>query len=171
MRSYRSGRKPPRVYLSTINAFGGVGERLPMPFEVVTDSDEMTAEEVLALYQDHEWWDDRTETDVERAIAETDVLVGLRDTETDRLIASTRVLTDFTYYARIYDVIVATDRRDEGVGKRLMDAVVDRPELQPVVTLHLGCRPDLVPFYEKAGFNVRDLDTEHETMVLRRTDF
>lgn len=60
--------------------------------------------------------EDRTETDVERAVAETDVMVGLRDTETDRLIASMRVLTDFTYYARIYDVIVATDRRDEGVG-------------------------------------------------------
>lgn len=141
-----------------------------MSIEVVTGFEEITPEEMCTLYQDHKWWDNRTKTAVEKAISETDVLVGIRDTETNRLIASSRVLTDFTYYAGIYDVIVAKDRRGEGVGVRLMEAIVNRSELETVDNLHLDCRSELVPFYEKAGFEVRDLDIEFETMVLRRTD-
>jgi len=43
------------------------------------------------------------------------------------------VLTDYVYYAMVYDVIVAEARRDEG----------------------------LVPFYEDCGFEVMDGNIEH----------
>lgn len=144
-----------------------------MSVEVITNPVDTTAEEVLSLYRDHEWWTDRTETEVEGALTETDVFVGLRDMETDRLIACARVLTDFTYYARIYDVIVAEGRRGEGIGERLIHAVVDLSDLQDVDLLHLDCPPGLVGYYEKSGFRQRDALAEHEamvSMVLRRSD-
>ncbi len=141
-----------------------------MTIDIVTTTESVAAQDVLALYHDHEWWEDRADKDVERAIARTDVFIGLKDTETSRLVASARVLTDYTYYAAIYDVIVAEDRRGEGLGKQLLQELVEHPDLQDVDTLHLDCQVDLVPFYEKAGFEVRDLESDYETMVVRHRE-
>ena len=108
------------------------------------------AEALTALYDDYEWWADRTVEDVRRALAETPVAVGV---EADgELVAAARVLTDHTYYAKVYDVIVAVDRRGEGHGRRLLEVVRDHPELRAVDGLALSCREGLVPFYESVGF-------------------
>ncbi|MFC4551903.1 GNAT family N-acetyltransferase, partial [Halorussus sp. GCM10023401] len=61
---------------------------------------------------------------------------------------------DFTYYANVFDVVVAADRRGDGLGRELMEAIRDHPELQSVVGLSLLCREGLVPFYESVGFEV-----------------
>lgn len=50
------------------------------------------------------------------------------------------------------NVIVASDRRGEGLGERLMDAVLAHPDLGSVDGLSLLCRAGLVPFYESVGF-------------------
>lgn len=74
--------------------------------------------------------------------------------------AAARVLTDFTYYANVFDVIVAADRRGEGIGETLMQAVVDHDDLQSVVGLSLLCRDGLVPYYETIGFELFDPEME-----------
>ncbi|ELY98140.1 GNAT family N-acetyltransferase [Natrialba asiatica] len=113
---------------------------------------------LTALYEEYEWWDDRDETAVRDALCETAVAVGV---EADgRLVAAARVLTDFTYYATVYDVIVAADRRGEGIGETLMRAVVDHPDLQSVAGLSLLCRRGLVPYYETVGFEPFDPELE-----------
>lgn len=61
-------------------------------------------DDLVDCYATHDWWADRTSDDVERAVANSDVLVGLVDS-TDRLVAAGRVLTDFVYYGKIYDVL------------------------------------------------------------------
>jgi len=50
------------------------------------------------------------------------------------------------------NVIVAADRRGDGLGETLMAAVVDHPDLQSAPGLSLLCREGLVPFYESLGF-------------------
>ena len=113
---------------------------------------------LTALYEEYEWWEDREVEGVREALAETEVAVGLY-AESD-LAAAARVLTDYAYYATVFDVIVAADRRGEGVGETLLDAVVDHPDLQSVPGLSLLCRDGLVPFYESVGFErfERDMD-------------
>ncbi|MFB6233688.1 MAG: GNAT family N-acetyltransferase, partial [Haloarculaceae archaeon] len=96
--------------------------------------------------------------DVRRALAETDVAVGLEDGGT--LVATARVLTDYTYYAKVFDVIVAADRRGEGFGRRLMEGVVTHGDLQGVDGLSLLCRRGLVPYYESVGFELFDPELE-----------
>jgi predicted N-acetyltransferase YhbS len=115
------------------------------------------APEVTDLYADYGWWADRTVEGVRRALAGTEVAVGIE--ENGRLVAAARVLTDFTYYATVFDVIVAADRRGEGVGERLLRAVVDHPDLQQVDGLSLLCRTGLVPYYESVGFERFDPET------------
>ena len=124
----------------------------------VRDLTPRDAEALTALYGDYEWWDDRTTEDVRRALVETGVAVGI---EADgELVAAARVLTDYTYYAKVYDVIVAADSRGEGHGERLIEAVVDHPDLQAVDGLALNCRAGLVGFYESVGFERFDPEME-----------
>ena len=115
----------------------------------MVDLDPTDAEELLSLYREYGWWDDRQRDDVAEALAHTDVALGLRDG--DDLVASARVVTDFVYYARVYDVIVAADRRGEGVGRELLEAAVGDDRLAEVNPVLL-CREGLVPLYESVGF-------------------
>jgi GNAT superfamily N-acetyltransferase len=80
------------------------------------------APELTDLHGEYGWWADRDVGTVRRALADTEVAVGVEDG--DRLVASARVLTDFAYYANVFDVVVAADRRGEGVGERLIRSCV-----------------------------------------------
>lgn len=116
------------------------------------------APELTALYGEYGWWDDREVEDVRRALESTEVAVGVEDD--GDLVAAARVLTDYIYYANVFDVVVASDRRGEGIGERLLRAVRDHPDLQSVVGLSLLCRRGLVPFYESVGFELFDPEIE-----------
>lgn len=124
------------------------------------------------LYRDYEWWADREVEGVRAALAGSDVAVGV---EADGgLVAAARVLTDYTYYGKVYDVIVAADRRGEGFGAELMRAVREHPRLQALPGLSLYCREGLVPFYESIGFERGDPEIEFpeggEEKLVRMTD-
>jgi len=99
-----------------------------------------------------------------KMLAATDVIIGLVD-ESDRLIAFTRVITDFVYRAMIFDVIVKPTHRKTGLGAKLMDAVLNHPKLQTVESFALNCLPNMMPFYERWGFT----DDVGEIKFLRRT--
>ena len=74
----------------------------------VRDLTPADAEALTALYRDYEWWADRDAEDVRRALAGTAVAVGI---EADgELVAAARVLTDYTYYAKVYDVLRTAKR-------------------------------------------------------------
>jgi len=101
-------------------------------------------------YDDSDRWADREEARVREALASTAVAVGV---EADgELVAAAHVLTDFTVYATVYDVIVAADRRGDGLGRTLVEAVTDHPALQGVDGLSLAGRRSLAPFDESVGF-------------------
>jgi GNAT superfamily N-acetyltransferase len=121
----------------------------------VVDLDASDADDLLALYATYGWWDDRNAGDVRRALDDS-VAVGLRDADSGRLVASARVVTDFVYYATVYDVVVADGARGEGVGQRLVNAVVSHDALDGLDSVTLACRDGLVPFYESCGFEVYD---------------
>lgn len=122
------------------------------------------APQLTALYRDYDWWASREVEDVRRVLESTDVAVGLRasgETADDgRLVAAARVLTDFVYYATVYDVIVAADRRGEGLGAELASAVVDHPEFDGLPRLALLARRGLIPYYESVGFEVFDSEID-----------
>lgn len=69
----------------------------------VRDLSPEDAPELAALYGDYEWWADRRVEEVRRALAETAVAVGVEDG--DELVGAARVLTDYAYYATVYDVL------------------------------------------------------------------
>jgi GNAT superfamily N-acetyltransferase len=120
----------------------------------LTQIDQLTERQVndlLALYNQEWWCLGRRLEDVRRMLDGTGVTIGFADPD-GRLVAFARVLTDGVYKALIFDVIVAADYRDTGLGRRLMDTLVDHPRLRGVAHLELYCLPELEPFYRRWGF-------------------
>jgi predicted GNAT family N-acyltransferase len=129
-----------------------------MKFEVVDEFDSEHIAEFRDLYDQYPWWKDRTSEDVQTMIEHTDLLVGLRETENGHLVAAGRVLTDFVYYAKIYDVIVAENHRRDGLGQQLMESIVEHPALSSLSALTLDCRDGLSSFYEDCGFERNEME-------------
>ncbi len=127
-------------------------------YRIVETLTENQVSDLMDLYKNEFWCNQRTREDVVRMLAATDVIIGLVD-EGDgvpprklRLIGFTRVITDFVYRAMIFDVIVHPTYRNRGLGKVLMDAVANHPKLQAVENISLNCLPKMIPFYERWGF-------------------
>ena len=86
-------------------------------------------------------------------LAQTPIVLGLVDAQTDELVAFCRVLTDGVFLATILDVIVRTSRRGEGLGRRLMDEVLAVPNVASAASIELVCQPELFAFYRRWGFS------------------
>ena len=127
-------------------------------YRIVATLTESQVSDLMDLYKNEFWCNKRTREDVVRMLAATDVIIGLVD-EGDgvpprklRLIGFTRIMTDFVYRGTIFDVIVHPTYRKMGLGKVLMDAVLNHPQLQAVENLSLNCLPKMIPFYKRWGF-------------------
>ncbi len=120
-------------------------------YRIVSKLTDQQITELIDLYRIEFWSQKRTRQDVEKMLVASDIIIGLVD-ESDRLIGFIRVLTDFVYRAFIFDVIVKSTHRNQGLGKKLLDSVVHHPQLQSVEYLALYCLPEMVPFYEQWGF-------------------
>lgn len=120
-------------------------------YRTVSELTEQQISELTVLYRNEFWSQNRTQQDVAKMLAASDIIIGLVN-ECDSLVGFVRVLTDFVYRAFIFDVIVKPTHRKQGLGKRLLDSVVEHPQLQAVEYLGLYCLPEMIPFYEQWGF-------------------
>ena len=124
---------------------------------VIHELSERQIHELVDLYQ-NEWWSNgRTHADVRRMLDGTSVVIALV-AEGDQVVAFSRVLTDGVYWALIFDVIVHPEYRGEGLGRLLLDAIMDHPKVCNVRSVALCCRPELTDFYEKWGFAIEPPD-------------
>ncbi len=108
-------------------------------------------DQLLALYRNEFWCNQRTRPDVVKMLTHSNVVIGAVDSE-GVLVGFARVLTDFVYKATIYDVIIHPDWRGRQLGRLLMDAIISHPELKDVQHLDLFCLPEMHEFYERWGF-------------------
>jgi GNAT superfamily N-acetyltransferase len=122
--------------------------------------------ELLTLFHSAWWMSDRTLSDTECILRESDIVVALVDPQSDRLTGFARVLTDYTHIALILDVVVAPEHRTAGHGTALMNAIVNHPRLQTVRSLELVCQPNLIPFYRRWGFTTE----VGQSLLMRRTN-
>lgn len=106
-------------------------------------------DQLLKLYQ-NEWWSlNRTKQDVDKILQGPSIIIGIVDKNTDTLAGFARILTDYFKYAYIYDVIVAKDYRNKGLGALIMNTVINHPKLLNIKNLELTCKKEMIKFYEK----------------------
>ena len=121
--------------------------------------------QLLSLFQSAWWTAQRPPTAVERMLRESDVVVGLVDQASDQLVGFARAITDRSFLAVVLDVIVEPGYRGTGLGARLMDELLARPELAGVDSIELVCQPELIEFYARWGFS----DAVGRSVLMRRT--
>lgn len=115
------------------------------------------------LYQ-HEWWTKgRTLEDTTKCVAGSQVCIGILSEQ--QLVGFLRVLSDFTFKAIIFDVIVERTHRGQGLGNQLIELAKTHPQLRDVKHFELYGLPEMHGFYTKHGFS-----TEVGNLVLMRND-
>ena len=123
-----------------------------MNYQVINQLDETQISELVELYKNEFWSHKRTEEGVVKMLAASDIIIALVNEEKE-LIAFCRILTDFVYRGVLYDVIVKPSYRKIGFGAKLLDEVVNHPQLKEVENIALFCLPEMIPFYQRWGFS------------------
>lgn len=103
------------------------------------------------LYQQEWWTKGRTLEETKNCVNGSQICIGLVSANDD-LIGFARVLTDFTFKALIFDVIVRKNNRKNGLGDRLLTLIKSHEKLQGVKHFELYCLPEMYNFYAKHGF-------------------
>jgi len=121
-------------------------------YRFVEQIDDRLRGDLIELYR-HEWWtNQRRDEDVARMLQHSDLVVGVCTDPGGQLVGFTRVLTDRVFKALVFDVIVAEAHRNNGLGRRLVQYMLDHPMLASVRHVELYCKPELIPFYTQWGF-------------------
>jgi predicted N-acetyltransferase YhbS len=131
------------------------------PITYTDDPARVDVGQLLALYHVTWWAKERTIEQVRRALRHSRPVITAWDGA--KLVGFTRVISDLTYRATIWDVIVADSHQNRGIGREMMRLVLDHPELA-TVSMFVLLTKDKHRFYEHLGFT-----TDRESsMMLRR---
>ncbi|MBD2626900.1 GNAT family N-acetyltransferase [Trichormus variabilis] len=122
-----------------------------MNYKVVNQLTETQIYELVELYKNEFWSKDRTYERVVKMLKASDIIIALVGDE-EELIGFCRVLTDFVYRGTLYDVIIQPNCREMGFGAKLLDEVINHPQLKEVENIALYCLSEMIPFYERWGF-------------------
>jgi len=114
--------------------------------------DEELHEQLFDLYKGEWWTKGRSKQDVISAFENSDIVIGCLSDD-GKLLACARILSDFTFKAFIFDVIIQIDVRGKGLGAAIIDKIRTHDRLQNVKSFELYCPDQLVPFYQKLGFD------------------
>ncbi|GIN73800.1 N-acetyltransferase [Bacillus sp. J14TS2] len=103
--------------------------------------------ELMRLYKDAGWWEERNEQDIEQMLRTT-LSIGVWDGGT--LIGFARAVSDGHFRAYIEDVVVHRDYQKSGIGVSLVSKLLD--DLSSIDVVSLFCEEQFIPFYEKNNF-------------------
>ena len=120
--------------------------------KVIYELNEQQIKDLHELYQ-REWWTKgRSLIDTKACVEGSQICIGVVDAS-GRLQGFSRVLTDYTFKALIFDLIVSERQRGTGLGDKLMEFIMNHEQLRPVKHFELYCLPELYAFYENFGFS------------------
>jgi ribosomal protein S18 acetylase RimI-like enzyme len=117
---------------------------------ISTDRARLDVEAVLSMLLDTHWAHSMEREVLERAIANS-LCVGVY--ENGRLVAFARAVTDLSTYAYLTDVVVDRDHRGRGLGRWMIETLLEHPDLQRLRRIALLTR-DAQWLYEPFGFTV-----------------
>jgi GNAT superfamily N-acetyltransferase len=117
-------------------------------FTVTTDKARLDRGAIHEFLRSSYWAENIPRSTVDRSI-DGSLCFGLL--EEHRQIGFARVITDCTTFAYLADVFVLPEHRGHGLGKWLIECVVNHPDLQGLRRWMLGTR-DAHGLYEQFGF-------------------
>lgn len=111
--------------------------------------------ELYKFYQKEWWTEGRSYEDMVAMLKGSDEFICCC-TESGELAGMARILTDYTFKAFIFDVIVKQEFRNYGLGTEIVKRIFELEALNRVQSFELYCPDRLNGFYEKLGFKKSD---------------
>jgi len=109
--------------------------------------------ELKALYKDAGWWEPSYDPGfLSHIVKDSAVFVGAFWEK--KLIGMGRALSDLASDAYIQDVIVLKEFRGRGIGKRMIQVLIEKLKETGVDWIGLVAQPGTVSFYTELGFEV-----------------
>jgi ribosomal protein S18 acetylase RimI-like enzyme len=113
--------------------------------------------QLQALFNTHAFWaKGRSIADLQVAIAHSEPTISMWDGP--KLIGFARATSDGIYRAMIWDVVIDESYRGLGLGRRLVNTLVQHPKLVQVERVYLTTSHQQ-SFYERLGFVRNDTAT------------
>lgn len=122
-----------------------------MQYQWLNQLEQKHHQSFFELYTKEWWTQSRSYDDAINMLVHCDLIIACCDVQ-DRVIGFARVLTDYTFKALIFDVIVDESTRGLGLGQEIVSRIIRHHDLQKVQSFELYCPERLAPFYEKQGF-------------------
>lgn len=123
-------------------------EMLPSEYEISTDPNRLSVDVIHDFISNSYWGNGRTRDMTEQAI-QNSLCFGLYTG--GQQIGFARVVTDRAVFGYLCDVFVLPDHRGRGLGKALMNAIMNHPDLKDLPVFLLNTR-DAHGLYERFGF-------------------
>ena len=120
--------------------------------KVIYELNKEQINDLQVLYQNEWWTKGRSLAETKQCVEGSQISIGVVDAA-GSLQGFSRVLTDYTFKALIFDVIVSAQHRGTGLGDKLMELIMSHEQLRRIKHFELYCLPELFGFYEKFGFS------------------
>lgn len=135
-----------------------------LSFEISTKRDRINLDFVHEYLSVQAYWaKDRSKDDVKTSIANS--LCFGAYLNSGKQIGFGRVVTDYVVFAWVMDVFVDDEYKGQGVGKLIMESMINHPQLSNLKRWGL-CTYDAHKLYEKYGFTELDKPDIHMEKVL-----
>ena len=133
------------------------------PFTISTDPARLDIDAICDFLARAYWANTRPRERTERAI-QNSLVFGVYDG--DRQIGIARVVTDYSIFAYLCDVFIHEDYRSHGLGKWLIQTIMEHPDLKEMRRWVLVTN-DAHGLYKQFGFASIE-DPEHWMQMFRR---
>jgi N-acetylglutamate synthase-like GNAT family acetyltransferase len=132
-------------------------------FTISTDPTRLNLDTICDFLTRAYWANTRPRERTERAI-QNSLVFGVYDGE--RQVGVARVVTDYSIFAYLCDVFIHEDYRDHGLGKWLIQTIMDHPDLREMRRWVLVTN-DAHGLYKQFGFTSIE-DPEHWMQLFKR---
>ncbi len=118
-------------------------------YSISTDLQKMDVDVIYGYLSRSYWAEGRTKATVEKSLRHS-LNFGVFD-EAGAQVGFARVITDYATFAYLADVFVLEEHRGHGLSKRLMQTIMEHPDLQGLRRWSLATR-DAHGLYAQFGF-------------------
>lgn len=110
-------------------------------------------DEIVNLYEAGGWWKDYYDkSGIKHLINGSFVFAVVIDKKVGKAIGMGRVLSDGTSDAYIQDLVILSEYRNKGIGKKLVKKLTDYCKSKNIHWIALIAEPGQQGFYENLGF-------------------
>lgn len=110
-------------------------------------------EEIVELYKSGGWWKDSYDSsELQHLIKGSFVFAVLVEKNSKKAIGMGRILSDGVSDAYLQDIVIHSDYRGNGFGKKLIDFLIDYCKSKKISWIALIAEPNQDSFYRSIGF-------------------